>query len=101
VTYTTNDTSHIAAWAEAEDLVTERTQALLQRGTDQVLTAAKQAIAELQALITKVEDHEDGGRALGSIRYFADHAGFSNSPATYVAETYQGAGKVAGLLEAL
>lgn len=101
MTYTQNDTQHIAAWAESEDLVTERTAVLLERGTDQVLIAAKQAIAELQALIAKVEYPSDGGKALGSIRYFADHAGFSNSPATYVAETYQAAGKVAGLLEAL
>jgi hypothetical protein len=105
MTTTTDTTTAFYAWGSEQESIDNKQMARIVSGVDEVVRSAKQAIKELEELVAKVTavDPEEmvlsGDRALSAVQHFARHAGYSNSPATYVAETYAAAGKVAGQLE--
>lgn len=77
-----------------------RATARLVAAVEGVEQSARQAIGRLNELLRVIE----GGtpdQVLFALRGIADHAGYSNSATTYVAEVVAYASKVAGIVETI
>lgn len=85
-------------WASENELpakVADR----LEDSLEDLIRSAKSAVEVLEELIAKAEG-DSPYQVLGSVIGFANLAGHSNSPATYVSKMYEAAGRFSGIVEA-